>query len=213
MSVFAWVGAGVRGRAVGAAGIVTIGATAGCASLPGMTSGQIGCAADNIAISDVEWASSHVKTWKAECLGRHYFCTVILSRSEEVSCKQDADEAAGVVRPSTANDARRPTAADPAEASEREDTRVCEAAYAHVGEFATFWAARSPGSKALDELPQQRDFAAVCHAMPESVQRCMHSGFLAIHKKACEAVLLRLEPPVRNRIDGLFLEAETTDHK
>jgi hypothetical protein len=92
---------------------------------------------------------------------------------------------------------------------QREDARVCEAASAHVADFAKYWASHSINAKPLEELPQTPDFVAVCHAMPENVQRCMHSGYRAAHMKGCDAVLLRLDTALRNKVDGLFLEAPT----
>jgi hypothetical protein len=195
---------------VAAAVVLAGGLLAGCqASLMAVTSGQIGCPPSDITISDhalpalsATPAEGEARTWTAECQGRHYFCS---QTRFQTSCTEEAGEAAA--RASQA------PVGDPAGAPDREDTRVCEAASTHVDEFAKYWAARSPGGKALDELPQPRDFVVVCRAMPENVQRCLHSGYVAAHLKACEAVLLRLEPPLRNKIDGLFLEAEATGHK
>jgi hypothetical protein len=165
--------------------------SAGCLSLAGITSGHIGCARDEITISD-ETSGGRSRTWTAECNGRRYFC----SGDRQVACTEDGARAPELAR-----------AAAPS-SSDRDDTAVCEAAYAHVADFATYWATHSDGSKSLDEAPARRDFLAVCRAMPENVQRCMHSGYLAVHGKACEAVLLRLEPTARSKVDGLFLEAE-----
>jgi hypothetical protein len=93
-------------------------------------------------------------------------------------------------------------------AEERDDTKVCEAAYARVTDFAGYWLGTSPGAKLLPEAPQKVDFVAVCHTLPDNVQRCTHSGYREVHVKACDAVLLRLEPHQRRKPDGLFFEAE-----
>ncbi len=167
----------------------------GCVPFAEVTSGHIGCAPHDIKISDEDVTGS-TRTWTAECNGRHYFCS---ATGHDISCTENGDAVAAT--------ASTPAAAARAD-SDRDDTAVCEAAYAHVAEFATYWATRSEGSKPLDEAPARRDFVAVCRGMPENVQRCMHSGYLAVHGKACEAVLLRLEPTARSKVDGLFLEAE-----
>jgi hypothetical protein len=39
------------------------------------------------------------------------------------------------------------------------------------------------------------------------VQTCLHDKYREEHGKACDAVLTRLEPADRDRIDGLFFEA------
>jgi hypothetical protein len=90
----------------------------------------------------------------------------------------------------------------------REDAQVCEAAYPHAKDFATYWAARS-SAKRLDELPSQHDFVVTCHGLPERVQRCMHELYRQAHAAPCEAVLSRLDPPTQAQIDGLFLAAVT----
>lgn len=89
---------------------------------------------------------------------------------------------------------------------DREDARTCDAAYAFVDGFAEYWGRASKG-KRLDEKPSKRDFTATCRAVPENVQRCMHEKYREAHGQACEAVLARLEPPTRAKIDSLFLEA------
>jgi hypothetical protein len=89
----------------------------------------------------------------------------------------------------------------------REDARVCEAAYAYVGDFGAYWVKASHGA-ALEDAPQKNDFVSVCHQMPDNVQRCMHAKFRDVHASACDAVLSRLDPLSRQRIDGLFLRAQ-----
>ena len=91
--------------------------------------------------------------------------------------------------------------------AERQDTRVCEAAFKEMPQFAGYWVKHSPNGKALDELPEQRDFVTTCQSMPENVQRCVHSGYRNVHAKACDAVLSRLNAIQRSRFDALFLEA------
>lgn len=98
-------------------------------------------------------------------------------------------------------------AAPPGVDSDRDDVRVCEAAYAYVGDFATYWVARTPGAKRLDELPQKRDFVVTCRAMSEPVQRCMHDKYRQAHAQACEAMLSRLDASPHARVDALFLAA------
>jgi hypothetical protein len=177
------------------------GALCGCISLANMASGQIGCAPGDITTTEKSGDQASW-TWQAECQGRHYFCSLTAGVT---SCTEDREEVQAAVS--------RPALTDPAGLPPREDSQVCEAVFAHVDKFAPFWAARSPGAKALDELPQQRDFVAVCRSMPENVQRCMHAGYVAVHQKACEAVLLRLPPPLRTKVDALFLEAQVGERQ
>ena len=92
----------------------------------------------------------------------------------------------------------------------REDTAVCQAAFKEMPTFAAYWVAHAMSAKALDELPEQRDFVTTCQAMPENVQRCVHTGYRNVHAQACDAVLSRLNPLQRSRFDALFLEAPGT---
>jgi hypothetical protein len=46
--------------------------------------------------------------------------------------------------------------------------------------------------------------------MPENVQRCMHSMYVNAHDQACDAVLSRLDPWDRRKVDALFLEAQSS---
>jgi hypothetical protein len=89
----------------------------------------------------------------------------------------------------------------------RDDSAVCTAASKGAADFAHYWAAHSPNAKPLPDLPEPSDFVSVCHELPAVVQRCMHAKYRAVHGKACDAVLLRLDAAERNKIDGLFLEA------
>jgi len=90
-------------------------------------------------------------------------------------------------------------------ASNRDDTLVCEAASKFIGEFGAYWVTKS-GGLPLDEQPAPRDFIVTCQAMAENVQRCMHEKYRHAHEQACEALLGRLDPFSRNRIDALFLQ-------
>ncbi len=91
-------------------------------------------------------------------------------------------------------------------AEPRVEPGACAAAHASVSETATFWAQLYPEAKRLEEAPSQRDFVEVCRALPERVQRCLDARYREVHGKPCLAVLRRLEPGEKNRIDSLFLE-------
>jgi hypothetical protein len=84
----------------------------------------------------------------------------------------------------------------------------CGAAYGSVKETAAFWAGLAPDAKRLPELPSQADFVEVCRALPDRVQRCLDARYREAHehKKACLAVLRRLETGEKNKVDSLFLE-------
>jgi hypothetical protein len=119
---------------------------------------------------------------------------VVSSTSEVlVSCKNDMPVAG-----------RQPAAGPTPE--DRDDARTCDAAYAIVDGFAAYWVRASNG-KLLDEKTSKRDFVTTCRAMPENVQRCLHEKYRVAHAQACEAVLARLEPSNRRKIDSLFLQA------
>jgi len=47
--------------------------------------------------------------------------------------------------------------------------------------------------------------------MPENIQRCMHASYRSAHADRCDAVLLRLDAPTRDKVDGLFLKAPASD--
>jgi hypothetical protein len=98
------------------------------------------------------------------------------------------------------------TSAAAAATANSDDARLCEAAYAFVDGFAAYWVRISRG-KLLDEKASKRDFTTMCRAMPENVQRCMHEKYRAAHAQACDAVLVRLEPTARAKVDSLFLQA------
>ena len=73
----------------------------GCSFIPRVTSGQIGCSEERIRVYDdsVGWSS---RTWKAECDGKHYACSLHsggLYTTAQVQCspmagvmKQDAGD-------------------------------------------------------------------------------------------------------------------------
>jgi hypothetical protein len=88
----------------------------------------------------------------------------------------------------------------------RADERVCEAASKYTKEMAGYWGEHYEG-KLLHELPDTTDFVAVCREMPDNVQRCMHAKYREVHGEACDAVLSRLDPYHRNKVDGLFFAA------
>ncbi len=99
-------------------------------------------------------------------------------------------------------------AAAEATSPNRDDARVCDAAAKHVDGFKTFWGTNNPRLKLLVDAPETRDFVATCRDMPEPVQRCLHEKYRSAHVKSCDAVLTRIEPAQRRRIDALFFEAE-----
>jgi len=88
----------------------------------------------------------------------------------------------------------------------RTDTRTCEAASKYTKELGVYWALHAE-AKLLAELPSQRDFIAVCREMPENAQRCLHAKYRDAHGDACDAVLSRLDPFLRLKVDALFLAA------
>jgi hypothetical protein len=92
-------------------------------------------------------------------------------------------------------------------APQPEVPRVCEAASTHLPAFAHYWASHAKGAEPLDDLPRPQDFVTVCHAMPENVQLCMNAVYRSAHVDRCDAVLLRLDAPAKDKVDGLFLKA------
>ena len=87
------------------------------------------------------------------------------------------------------------------------EERKCEVAYRQAPDFADYFASLSPHGKRLSELPTKDDFVAICTHLPGNVRRCLQDKYREEHKEACDAVLTRLEPRDRNRIDGLFFGA------
>ena len=73
--------------------------------------------------------------------------------------------------------------------------------------LALLWVAQSHGGAALDPLPEERDFRAVCVTLPENIRRCMFEGYRVSHKDSCEAMLSRIDAPTGSKIDSLFLAA------
>lgn len=87
------------------------------------------------------------------------------------------------------------------------ESDVCDEASADAVDFAIYWAAHAPHARALLEMPKPKDFGALCVAMPEAAQRCMRTSYRTAHAASCDAVLLRLDPSPRNKVDAMFLEA------
>jgi hypothetical protein len=71
---------------------------AGCASLQDATSGQIGCAASDIKITN-DASGWNTRTWTAQCHGHTYYCSAI---RDKVDCKKPDEE-------TTTNDSDRTT--------------------------------------------------------------------------------------------------------
>ena len=87
-------------RAVFAAVLFGLG-VGGCISLPAVTSGQIGCAENDITITNDEQGFSS-RTWTAECHGKTYFCSGHgggNNSTPQVSCKAANDAPAGQAAP------------------------------------------------------------------------------------------------------------------
>jgi hypothetical protein len=67
----------------------------GCASLQNVTSGQIGCPAEEIQIVSDE-AGWGTRTWTAQCHGKTYYCSAHGGgqySTPQVSCKEQSDKA------------------------------------------------------------------------------------------------------------------------
>jgi len=76
-------------------------AAIGCANLHAASSGQIGCAENEIVITDDSWDLTS-RTWVAECHGRRFFCSAIGTgdKQTQVNCKEDAADSDAPARPS-----------------------------------------------------------------------------------------------------------------
>jgi hypothetical protein len=65
-----------------------------------VSSGQIGCAEEEIAITNDsrEWAS---RTWTAECRGKRFFCTAVQTGKDQsqVNCKEESPTVASTKAP------------------------------------------------------------------------------------------------------------------
>jgi hypothetical protein len=76
-------------------------AAMGCANLPQISSGRIGCSTDAITISD-HLVSYTERTWTATCKGRRYFCSAhAVGSDESVSCTEEASASAPPVNATT----------------------------------------------------------------------------------------------------------------
>lgn len=68
----------------------------GCNPLPAWTSGQVGCAEEQIVITRDEMGFAG-RTWTAVCRGKTFYCTSVNSGPQgamQVSCKEEAQSAA-----------------------------------------------------------------------------------------------------------------------
>jgi len=74
--------------------VMVVTGASGCASLQGASSGQIGCAEDDITITNdsVGWSS---RTWTAECHGKRFFCSAVPTGKDQsqVNCKEEISNA------------------------------------------------------------------------------------------------------------------------
>jgi hypothetical protein len=66
----------------------------GCASLASVSSGHVGCAPDDIIISD-EASGWNTTSWVATCNGKNYFCSSVggsgrYGGGPEVSCTEES---------------------------------------------------------------------------------------------------------------------------
>jgi len=184
----------VRRLAVGFLGFSVILMSA-CVSLSAVSSGQIGCASDDITITD-DSSGMGTRKWTAECNGRRFYCSahsVGRDTTAQVACTEGLEAPVDDSAPAA-------TAEDPAE-------KACGAVYRHASAFSPYWVAQSHGGVALGRLPEERDFRVVCMTIPENIRRCMFEGYRVSHKDSCEAMLSRIDAPTRNKIDSLFLAA------
>ena len=95
---------------------------AGCGSeLPAITSGQIGCAEQDVQISDKQsgWSTT---TWTADCRGKRFYCSSVSSgygatRSDQITCR---DAVSGGNSAPTASASPPATSANPPAALEQD---------------------------------------------------------------------------------------------
>jgi hypothetical protein len=77
-----------------------------CASLKAASSGQIGCAEEDIVISNDEmgWGS---RTWIAECHQKRFFCSAVQTgeNQSQVNCKEQSSKTAAEAAPAPAKPA------------------------------------------------------------------------------------------------------------
>jgi hypothetical protein len=80
--------------------IVAAGGTVACGTLQSASSGQIGCAEEDIKITNdsVGWST---RTWTAECHGKRFFCSAVQTGKEQsqVNCKEDTTTASAPPAP------------------------------------------------------------------------------------------------------------------
>lgn len=79
---------------------VSLFALAGCASLPRVTSGQIGCPESEIQVSDQQ-TGWNTTTWTATCRNKKFYCSSVGGESTQVSCKEDTAAAPPDATPAT----------------------------------------------------------------------------------------------------------------
>ena len=71
--------------------LFTLVATTAACGLEGITSGQIGCPASEITITD-DRAGFNEREWTAQCHERTYYCSAAGGgRSSSISCKESSD--------------------------------------------------------------------------------------------------------------------------
>jgi hypothetical protein len=79
-------------------GLLAVAALSGCGSLQSASSGQIGCAEDDIVISNDERGFG-TRTWVATCHGKRFFCSAVSGgESVQVSCKEATRDEGGEMR-------------------------------------------------------------------------------------------------------------------
>jgi len=64
---------------------------AGCSDLPVATAGKIGCAPDEIKISDEHGGPNKSKSWIATCKGKRYVCSEVMTGKDsmDISCSPE----------------------------------------------------------------------------------------------------------------------------
>jgi hypothetical protein len=107
---------GVDSFALLLAGAVTLG---GCASLESVSSGQVGCAEQDITISNDEGGLG-TRTWVATCHGKRFFCSAVAggNGASQVSCKEEVVEGREKQPGDRGEVVRRPKPSPPAESAD-----------------------------------------------------------------------------------------------